>query len=197
MSQTDTPPTDRRSLRRELLARREAWTSDPGSAAAVQAASEALGRHLVEVLARFEPERLGVYWAIRNEFNPAAALRADARTANLALALPYCRRDPREMHYRAWNGGPLETVDEVRIPSPDGPALVPDIVLAPCVGYTRLGYRLGYGGGYFDRWLAAHPGALAVGIAWSWSEVDEAVLAPAAHDIPLACVVTERGVVAG
>ena len=73
---------------------------------------------------------------------------------------------------------------------------MPDVVLAPCVGYTASGYRLGYGGGYFDRWLAAHPHVTAVGVAWALGEIAEAQLAPAPHDMPLMLVVTERGVVA-
>lgn len=74
--------------------------------------------------------------------------------------------------------------------------MIPDVVLVPCVGFTRSGYRLGYGGGFFDRWLAANPHATAVGIAWSLAEIDESQLVPEAHDRPLAMVVTERGVVA-
>ena len=71
---------------------------------------------------------------------------------------------------------------------------MPDVVLVPCVGFTGAGYRLGYGGGYFDRWLAAHPHVVAVGVAWSVAELDPATFAAQPHDLPLAFVVTERGV---
>ena len=66
--------------------------------------------------------------------------------------------------------------DECRIPASAGAEVVPDVVLAPCVGFTASGYRLGYGGGYFDRWLDRHPQATAIGVAWSASEIDEAEL---------------------
>jgi 5-formyltetrahydrofolate cyclo-ligase len=66
-------------------------------------------------------------------------------------------------------------------------------VLVPCLGFTREGYRLGYGGGYFDRWLAAHPGVTAVGLAWS---VGECTFAVEPHDLPLAVVITERELLA-
>jgi 5-formyltetrahydrofolate cyclo-ligase len=64
----------------------------------------------------------------------------------------------------------------------------------PCLGYTGAGFRLGYGGGYYDRWLAEHPHVTALGVAWSCGEIDEAQLQPQPHDQPLMLVVTERGV---
>ena len=70
---------------------------------------------------------------------------------------------------------------------------LPDVVLVPCVGFTREGYRLGYGGGYFDRWLAAHPGVISIGLAWSLSETH---FAAEPHDQPLTMVLTEREVIA-
>jgi 5-formyltetrahydrofolate cyclo-ligase len=99
------------------------------------------------------------------------------------------------MHFRRWDGLEPATTDECRIPASAGAEVVPDVVLAPCVGFTVSGYRIGYGGGYFDRWLAAHPQATAIGVAWSANEIDEAELAPRAHDIALMLVVTEEGVV--
>ena len=56
------------------------------------------------------------------------------------------------------------------------------------------GFRLGYGGGYFDRWLAAHPHVTVIGVAWSVGEVDEAEWQPQPHDRRLDCVVSELGV---
>ena len=77
----------------------------------------------------------------------------------------------------------------------DGAEVVPDVLLVPCVGFTEAGYRLGYGGGYYDRWLAAHPGATAIGVAWSFSRIDPASFAAEPHDVPLTLVVTEHGAV--
>jgi 5,10-methenyltetrahydrofolate synthetase len=67
-------------------------------------------------------------------------------------------------------------------------------VLVPCVGYTHDGHRLGYGGGYFDRWLAEHPSVTSIGIAWSGSELGADELGAQAHDQALTLIVTERGV---
>lgn len=182
----------RRALRRRLLADREAFATRPDA----QAAQESLVAHLARLLADLEPARLGLYWPVRGEFNAIGALDAASRS-KLPLALPYAQRQPREMHYRHWDGLPPSGVDECGLPAPaTAAAVVPDVVLVPCVGYTRSGYRLGYGGGYFDRWLAAQPQVTAIGLAWSGGEIGEEVLAPQAHDRPLTLVLTERGVVA-
>ena len=73
--------------------------------------------------------------------------------------------------------------------------MLPDVVVVPCVGFTSGGHRLGYGGGYYDRWLAAHRHVVAVGVAWSFAEIDLPSFAAQGHDVTLACIVTERGVV--
>lgn len=187
----DAAQVARQALRRCLLADREQFAAGPEA----PAAHDALAAHLVRLLGEIEPERLGVYWPVRGEFNAIAALEATGRS-KLPLALPYAQRQPPAMHFRAWNGQAPEVVDECGLPAPAaGPAVVPDVVLVPCVGYTRTGFRLGYGGGYFDRWLARHPQVTAIGVAWSIGEIADDVFAPQAHDRPLMLVLTERGVV--
>jgi len=180
----------RRPLRQRLLADRDRFAAGPRA----PATRAALTRHLAHLLGQLTPEQLGLYWPIRNEFNATAALEAADRP-KLPLALPWARRQPREMHYRPWDGQPPAGVDECGVPAPTGgPAVVPDVVLVPCVGFTRAGFRLGYGGGYFDRWLALHPHVTAIGIAWAISEVTEDAFGPQAHDRPLTIVLTENGV---
>ena len=98
------------------------------------------------------------------------------------------------MEFRRWDGSAPTLVDECGIGSSDGAPVVPDVVVVPCVGFTGAGHRLGFGGGYYDRWLAAHRHVVAVGVAWSFAEIDLATFAARPHDIPLAFVVTERGV---
>jgi 5-formyltetrahydrofolate cyclo-ligase len=176
-------------LRTRLLAERMHFAA--GAAAAP--AEEALARELRALVAELEPQCLGLYWPQHGEFNAPVALSADPGSAISALALPFARRTPPEMHYRAWDGTPPASRDERGIPSPEGGAVVPDVVFVPCVGYTESGYRLGYGGGYFDRWLAAHPHVCAVGVAWSGARIDEAEFAPLAHDVRLTLIVSERG----
>jgi len=99
------------------------------------------------------------------------------------------------MEFRRWDGTAPQAVDECGIGSSDGAVVVPDVLLVPCVGFTDAGHRLGYGGGYYDRWLAAHRDATAVGVAWSFSRIDPAIFAAEPHDVPLTLVVTEQGAV--
>lgn len=180
-------------MRQRLIEARQSFDADPGASSA----RDALAMHLVRVLEELEPDCLGLYWPMRLEFNAPAALAADARRMNWRLALPFTRREPREMHFRAWNGAAPSLVDECRIPASDGPAVVPDVVLAPCVGFTDAGYRLGYGGGYFDRFLAAHPHVTAVGVAFAFMRLAPGDFHAQPHDRALDLVVTERGVHAG
>jgi len=180
----------RRALRARLRGERDTFVASDSFAAA----AAALASHLRAALASLEPACLGLYWPMRSEFNAAAALAADARFAKVERALPYARREPRAMEFRRWDGSAPTLVDECGIGASEGALVVPDVVVVPCVGFTAAGHRLGSGAGYYDRWLAAHPHVVAVGVAWTHAELDDAVLAPEPHDVPLAFVVTERGV---
>lgn len=192
-------PPQRALLRQTLLARRRAFATAPEHAAAHAAAVSALSAHLLAVLQQIEPECLGVYWAMRGEFNPLPACRQADWLQTLPWALPFARRGSAaqapSMSYRAWAEGEPTVVDECGIPSADGPAVSPDVVLVPCVGYTASGLRLGYGGGYFDRYLAAHPGVTAIGLGWSDALIEDAELQPQPHDLPLTLLLNEDGVV--
>jgi 5,10-methenyltetrahydrofolate synthetase len=179
------------ALRQQLLERREKFASS----ADADAARRALAHHLKTILHQLEPERLGLYWAHRSEFNAVAALRDDTLLARLPMALPFARRTPPEMQFRAWDGLAPTLQDECGIPACEGATVVPDVVLVPCVGFTVEGLRLGYGGGYFDRWLALNPGVTAVGVAWALGEIEPGDFEAQAHDQALTLVVTERGVV--
>ena len=182
----------RQALRKQLLLERERWSGEP----AASAAQKALARHLKALIAQLEPSQLGLYWPIRSEFNAPSAFTDEPMDSNLHFALPFAQRTPAQMHYRRWDGTPPTLRDECGIPACAGAPVVPDVVLVPCVGYTRAGFRLGYGAGYYDRWLAAHPHVTAVGVAWSLGEIHEAGFEPRPHEQPLAVLVTEQGVLA-
>ncbi|MGZ5266724.1 MAG: 5-formyltetrahydrofolate cyclo-ligase [Caldimonas sp.] len=179
----------RRALRKRLLAEREVFAAS----AAAPGATVALARALGDVIAELEPACLGLYCALPFEFNAAATLAADPRFANLPLALPFARRKPKAMEFRRWDGRPPSIADECGIGSSAGAVVVPDVVVVPCVGFTAAGHRLGFGGGYYDRWLAAHPQVTAVGVTWSFAEIDLPTFAARSHDVPLTVIVTESG----
>lgn len=180
--------TDRCALRARLRQQREAYTCESDFAWAVLA----LGQHLDSLLEDLAPRCLGGYWPLREEFNPWTTPQRSAWPASMHLALPRAWRQPRRMTYHLWNGDDPPVLDGFGIPTSDGPEVQPDVVLAPCVGYTRNGWRVGYGGGFFDAYLAAHPDVLPVGIAWSCSEVDVRDFTPAAHDRPMSIIVTDK-----
>lgn len=188
---TPAQPVDRVLLRGKLRAARNRFGANPD----FNQAQADLARRLVDVLHQLEPECLGLYWPIHSEFNAVAACTADPQLAGIDWALPWCRRLPREMHFRAWNGATPGLVDECGIDASDGPVVIPDVVLLPCLGFTADGFRLGYGAGYFDRWQAANPQVTAVGVAWSLGLLDAGEFVAEPHDQPLLMVVTERAVI--
>ncbi len=184
-------PIDRVLLRGTLLAARERFVVSPE----FDQAQAELACNLVEVLNQLEPECLGMYWPIRAEFNAVAVCAADPDIVVIDKALPWCQRSPPEMQFRRWDGAQPERVDECGIATSNGPPVVPDVVLVPCLGFTADGFRLGYGAGYFDRWQAVHPQVTAIGVAWSLGMLDASAFVPQPHDRALMMVVTEQGVI--
>ena len=76
----------------------------------------------------------------------------------------------------------------MRQPVSTAATLVPDVLFVPLVGFTARGERLGQGGGHYDRWLAEHRPALAVGLAWDVQLCDALPCEP--HDMALDAVIT-------
>lgn len=109
------------------------------------------------------------------------------------IALPRFSGRGAAMEFAAWTD-PYDDSDLVVAPygslqpDSDAPALTPDVLFVPLVGFTESGARLGQGGGHYDRWLAANPAALPIGLAWDVQKVDMLPLEP--HDRLLAAVVT-------
>ncbi|UXH79017.1 5-formyltetrahydrofolate cyclo-ligase [Roseateles amylovorans] len=191
---TDNPrPHERSEWRRALLARRRDWWAS----AEARLAADRLGEQLSGLLRQLEPLSLGLYWPLEGEFNAVAWARAHKLGEQMQLALPFARKatdqGPAQMEFRRWDGAEPALKDECGIPSCSGPTLVPEVLLVPCLGYTREAFRMGYGGGYFDRWIEAHPGVTTLGLAWSCCEAPFEVLP---HDQALTIVLTEREIIA-
>jgi 5-formyltetrahydrofolate cyclo-ligase len=138
------------------------------------------------------PGILGIYWPFRAEFDPRPLVdRLVAAGLEVALPVVVDRKGPLE--YRAWAPGEALTAGVWDIPIPEKREIVvPAMVLAPLVGFDDSCYRLGYGGGYFDRTLGAlDPRPLAIGVGFSCQRI--ATIHPQQFDIPMALVVTETG----
>jgi len=139
------------------------------------------------------PGVLGVYWPFRAEIDPRPLIDW-AVAAGRGVALPVVIDKKGPLEYRSWRPGePL--VDGVwNIPVPENRAVVtPRVVLAPLVGFDPACYRLGYGGGYFDRTLAALvPRPLAIGIGFAIQELE--TIHPQPFDVPMDLIVTETGI---
>ncbi len=176
--------TWRRGERERLLALRQAVPPEER-----RAMGERIAARLRSALAA-RPGPLGVYWPFRAEFDPRPLIDwavADGRI--VALPVVVDRKGPLE--YRAWKPGE-KLVDGVwNIPVPERRELVvPATVLAPLVGFDRDCYRLGYGGGYFDRTLAAlQPRPYAIGVGFAFQEI--ATIHPQDFDVAMDAIVTE------
>jgi 5-formyltetrahydrofolate cyclo-ligase len=177
----------RRAERERLLALRQALP--PADRRRFGERIEAEARRLTTGL----PGILGVYWPFRAEFDPRPLVEhAIAEGRGIALPVVVDKKGPLE--YRSWRPGE-KLVDGVwGIPVPDKREVVtPAIVLAPLVGFDRECYRLGYGGGYFDRTLAAFdPRPLAIGVGFELSRLE--TIYPQDFDIPMDLIITEAGV---
>ena len=167
---------------------------------------------------------IGAYWPIKGEFDPLPALyrwqedailsrsseekqdpahegRAEAATENIAnrsprkIGLPVVNKLHKTLTFHAWYPGcPMEE-DAYGIPKPkDTEIIVPTLLFVPCVGYGPGGFRLGYGGGFYDRTLATlQPKPFTVGLGYSHGWLPD--LEPEPHDVALDAILNDKGVV--
>ena len=113
------------------------------------------------------------------------------RGHNVALPRVTTLDKPMEfrLHTDPWGESDLESgVWGLRQPRLSAPVVVPEVLFMPLVGFTAMGDRLGQGGGYYDRYLAAHPQTVAIGMGWDMQDVPE--LPTELHDIRLSAIVT-------
>ena len=135
---------------------------------------------------------VALYQAIGAEM-PTEALATALLEQGRTLCLPVVTSREEAMVFRLWSpGDPLED-DLAGCPAPLELAslVVPDVVITPLVAFDGAGYRLGQGGGYYDRTFAVLPDAVRVGLAFAGQEVED--LPREAHDIRLHGVLTENG----
>jgi 5,10-methenyltetrahydrofolate synthetase len=176
----------RKATRERLLATRLALASD-----ARRSRTEALADRLAGRLARLAAGTVvSLYWPIRGEPD-LRSLAAELIERGIEVALPVAARPPAPLSFRRWRPGAalVRGIWNIPVPADDAPVR-PDVVIAPVVGFDPACYRLGFGGGYFDRTLATlSPRPLAIGVGFR--EAALATLYPQPHDVPMDAIVTD------
>jgi len=197
-----------KTLRSDLLEQRKHFVTEAG----YQNAQNGLLMNLRSVIN--DPTRqiqsIALFWPIQAEIDLRPTLLAWAAEApNRQLCLPLARSD-KHLDFYAWQTGDTLITSKFGVPQPDPhniqrAKVQPDCILLPVVGWSVFDresksryYRLGYGGGYFDRTLAqlrpAKPNLLCIGIGFDWQKLDGAQWEAQAHDEPLNIMLTESGV---
>ena len=159
--------------------------------AAPSGARLAKGASSADSSAAAAPVVLGIYWPFRGEIDVRDLALAHIEAGGIA-ALPVVVEKSAPVEFWRWRPEVPLARGLYNIPIPAEKEVVkPDVLIVPLVGFDRAGYRLGYGGGYYDRTLAAsHPRPRTIGIAFAESELE--TIYPQPHDIPMSRIVTDR-----
>jgi 5-formyltetrahydrofolate cyclo-ligase len=154
--------------------------------------AQSIGNDL-ETLICAEPGTIvSVYWPIRAEPDLRPWMRA-ASARGIRIALPIALAVGQPLVFREWRPDAPMVRGLWNIPYPaEGPQITPQVLVAPLVGFDAACYRLGYGGGFFDRTLASIGGDPRV-IGVGFPETSIPTIFPQAHDIPMSWIVTGAG----
>jgi 5-formyltetrahydrofolate cyclo-ligase len=148
-----------------------------------------IGKKLCALLTIAPPSCLAVYWPIKAEPN-LQLLYQQLQISGINLALPIVEAKERPLKFVPWVPGDLMDVDDFGIPIPRQRTcyVVPTTLLVPCVGFNKDKFRLGYGGGFYDRTLEQLPQAQAIGVAY---QIGFTTFLPNAFDLAMHHIVTE------
>jgi 5-formyltetrahydrofolate cyclo-ligase len=178
------------SLEAEKRAARQA------ALAARASCDPAWGAQLAANVMRDSPPPQGAtiagFWPLPGEIDILPLLHALA-ARGWPLCLPVTPRRGLPLTFRAWKPGSELATGRFNTRHPTGPELVPDYILVPLLAFDRAGNRLGYGGGYYDRTLAALPTAYRLGCAFAAQEIPQVPTGP--DDVKLHLVATELSVI--
>lgn len=181
-------PLSKHSLRRSALTLRAQV-----DAATREAFAERLAIEGVALARRAFARSVAIFWPVGTE--PDTLLMAQSLTYHeIVVALPCAGAMGEPLTFRAWKQGQALVEGAMRIPEPSPGARIvqPDLIFTPMTAFDRRGYRIGYGGGYYDATLAqirASRSAPAIGIAFASQEI--ARVPEEAHDQPLDLILTE------
>lgn len=162
--------------------------------AAGPGASAALTANFIGALEPLPGMTVSGFLPIGSEIDTRPALRR-LRVMGCHICLPCVVEPDAPLVFRAWeeNDTLVEESFGTRAPAPNAPELVPDILMVPMLAFDDAGFRLGYGGGFYDRSLEALRAVkrvVAVGVAFSGQRAD--AVPRGAFDQPLDWIVTER-----
>lgn len=162
-----------------------------------RAVGESLAAHLntllTELFGDMRGRVLSAYWPIKGEPDLRPWMAA-LDEAGVHVALPIVERKASPLVFRRWTPQTRMVRGDwnILVPPADAEAVTPEITIAPLVGWDGEGYRLGYGGGYFDRTLAAlSPSPFTIGVGFHSARL--ATIFPQPHDIGLDVILTEKG----
>ncbi|WP_295510722.1 5-formyltetrahydrofolate cyclo-ligase [Accumulibacter sp.] len=188
----DDRPGGRRALRKTLLERRLLLTTDDW-----RRLSACVCAHLDDGFPHLSALAVAFCWPVNNEVDLRPLIDKWARAgrhAGFRALLPVVIGEQQALRFRAWSPASAMFIDRYGIPTPAcGDFEIPEALLLPVNGFDLAGYRLGYGGGYFDRTLASlSPRPLVVGVGFELARLNS--INPEPHDQPLDAMVTEAGV---
>jgi 5-formyltetrahydrofolate cyclo-ligase len=174
----------KRTERQAALVRRQ------GADAA--AAGRALAQHVLRDCPPPPAAVVSGFWPLGEEIDTRPLLLAlHARGHRIALPVTPKRGDA--LTFRGWQPGDVMVPERFGTLRPIGEFLIPDMLLIPLLAFDANGGRLGYGGGFYDRTLAALPGRFRLGCAFAAQQVDSVPVGP--YDIRLDAVATENGII--
>jgi len=180
--------TWRRRMRHELRVRRVRLSGE-----ARERCTSAICDTLATRFTLLRNATIGFYWPIRGEVDLVGFV-TNLLENGAEAALPVVVEKKRPVEFHAWYPGAPMSAGVWRIPEPrDGDIVAPDVLLVPLLGFDLDRYRLGNGGGYYDRTLGSmeiKPYTIGVGFDCLRLET----IYPFDHDIPLDAIVTESGV---
>lgn len=187
MSQAD---DEKKQLRKQAShARKLAYEALPDAA-------HQIGRYHDVLTAHYAPKIIAAYWPIRTEIDPIPLLENLCQTGAISC-LPVTPEEGNPLVFHRWQiGSPLaDGPYQTKEPFGDTPPLIPDLILAPLLAFDSACWRLGYGGGFYDRTLAAladaHHLVHVVGVAFDESEVAHVPTGP--YDKVLSAIITPSG----
>jgi 5-formyltetrahydrofolate cyclo-ligase len=177
----------RRIERDRLIAAREGL-----DAATLELLRQRIDAHLWRAFPGLAAAKLAFCWPIRREYD-ARRFAQRLRECGAVTALPVVVAPRQSLVFREWHPGVTLASGPLGIPYPVGSDLVvPTAVLVPMNGWDEAGYRLGYGGGFFDRTLASlTKKPVVIGVSYELARMK--TIRPQSWDIPMDWVVTERG----